>query len=107
MKRYIVYNSEGKILRTGGCPKDIFDKQAHKGEFIIEGIANDVTQKVNFLLDIDSQPIDARVVNKTPEEIEADKPPAIPFEHKPANITNEQWQDVLNRLDALENSLDK
>jgi len=98
MKNYIVYNVQtGIIVKTGICSDSNFARQAEKGQKVIEGEASDVRQKV----------VDNVVVDKTPEEIEADKPPAIPFEHKPANITNEQWQDVLNRLDALENSLDK
>jgi len=39
-----------------------------------------------------------------PEEIEADNPTPIPIplEEQPALITNEQWQEVLNRLEVLE-----
>jgi len=94
MKRFIVYNSKGQILRTGSCPDSIFFRQAHDGEFVIEGKANDVTQKI----------VGGKIVNKTPEEIEADNPTPIPvpFEKRPAQITNEQWQGILNRLDNLE-----
>jgi len=47
------------------------------------------------------------VVNKTPEEIEAEKPLEIFLEKQIAHITNEQWQDVLKRLIKLENHLAK
>jgi len=105
MKRYTVYNATKEILRTGGCSDGDFFKQARNSEFVVEGIANDITQKVEFDgLDEKGQPINPRVVDKTPEEIEADNPtpPEISFEKLPAQITNEQWQDVLKRLDKLE-----
>jgi len=44
MKNYIVYNTQGEILRTGYCPDEMVDIQAQVGELVIEGIANDVTQ---------------------------------------------------------------
>ena len=75
------------------------------GEFIMEGEADDATQKIDFDgFDVDGQPINPRVVDKTPEEIEADNPtPAsMSLEKKPASITNKQWQDVLRRLRVLE-----
>lgn len=104
MKNFIIYNKEEKILSTGSCQdKDL--KLQGIGNFILEGTANDVTQKVEFDgLDIDGQPINPRVVDKTPAEIEADNPiiPEIPEGQRLAYITNEQWQDVLNRFDKLE-----
>lgn len=94
MKNYIVYDNSGTILRTGCCSKGDFFLQVGDGEFVMEGIANDVTQKI----------VDGKVVDKTPEEIEADNPTPIPvpFEKQPANITNEQWQNILNRISELE-----
>lgn len=46
MKSYIVYNIDGKILRTGTTPDTDFNNQNQTGQFIIEGVANDVTQYV-------------------------------------------------------------
>lgn len=93
MKNYILYNKKGKILRTGSCQDESFDLQVQQeGEFIIEGMANDAIQKI----------IDGKVVDKTLEEIEAEKPMPLPFEQQPAFITNEQWQEILNRLITLE-----
>jgi hypothetical protein len=43
MKKFIVYNSDGKILRRGSCPLSTFEQQAKPGELIIEGEANDAT----------------------------------------------------------------
>lgn len=102
MKRFIVYNKDGKILRHGGCPDYNFNLQAQENEFVMEGTANDLKQKVEFFWDIDHNPIDPRVINKTPEEIEAENPPDVQFEKQIAHITNKQWQDVLVRLDKLE-----
>lgn len=42
MKSYIVYNSEGEILRTGICANTDIEKQAHENEYVMEGVANDV-----------------------------------------------------------------
>jgi len=48
MKSFIVYNADGDILRTGTCPDNMMGIQASKsnGEHILEGMANDVTQKI-------------------------------------------------------------
>jgi len=96
MTNFIVYNIKGKILRTGFCPEHILHLQAGDGEFVMEGIANDVSQKI----------VDGKIVDKTPEEIEADNPtpPEIPESKRLANITNGQWQNVLKRLEKLENT---
>ncbi len=61
MKRYTIYNKKGEILRVGQCPNDMFNLQVHpeRGEQIIEGLANDRTQKV----------VDGKIANKTLEEI--------------------------------------
>lgn len=34
----------GKILRTGTCPESMIAIQAHDGERVMEGVANDLTQ---------------------------------------------------------------
>jgi hypothetical protein len=46
MKQFVIYNNEGKILRTGSCPDDMFDIQCGDNESIIEGTANDDMQHV-------------------------------------------------------------
>lgn len=97
MKKFIIFDNAGKILRAGSCQDLDYKKQAQEGESILEGTANDITQKI----------VDGTVVDKTPEEIEADKPPEpelIPFEQRQANIINEQYQSILDRLVALENT---
>ena len=105
MKKFTIYDSEGKILRSGFCTTTSFKKKAGNGEFIFEGIGNDVTQKIEFDgFDDNGQPIDPRVVDKTPEEKEENSLPkkVKSAEQQPASITNKQWQDVLKRLDDLE-----
>lgn len=105
MKSYIVYGLNGEILRTGHCPDRDVELQAGANEFVMEGIANGTTQKVEFDgLDEKGQPVNPRVVDKTPEEIEKENPTTlkIPKSQKLVYITNEQWQAVLKRLDDLE-----
>jgi len=94
--KYLIYDKAGIILRTIECSPAMASIQAKKGEFIMEGEANDAVCKI----------VDGKIVSKTPEEIEATDPtvnPApVPFEKQIAYITNKQWQDVLDRLAALE-----
>lgn len=103
---YIVFDNTKKILRLIDSSPAMSLLQAKDGAFIMEGTANDITQKIEFDgLDVDGQPINPKVVDKTPEEIEAEKPtppPKIPYEKQVAYITNEKWQEILDRLDKLE-----
>ena len=46
MKSYIVYNSEGEILRTGVCAATDLEIQAHENEFVMEGTANDLEHMI-------------------------------------------------------------
>lgn len=46
MKQFIVYNSDGDILRTGSCPDNMFELQAGDGEFVIDGVADDATKRI-------------------------------------------------------------
>jgi len=89
--KFIVYNRNGKILRTGICAAKDLLLQAGKSEFAIKGMANDLIQKI----------VAGEIVNKTTEEIELDSPVVLAGE-QPANIANKQWQDVLKRLSDLE-----
>lgn len=93
MKSYIVYNNDGKILRTGMCPDEAFLKQAQVGEFVMEGAASDYSQKI----------VNGKVVNKTPEEIVAENPPEpeVPWGDQPAQITNKEWEAAKVKLGML------
>jgi hypothetical protein len=46
MKNFIVYTKEGRILRTGTCLEASFSLQAGPGELIIEGEADDATDRI-------------------------------------------------------------
>ena len=91
---FIVHNAQGKILRTGKCLKRDFLRQAHAGETVLEGKADDAKQKI----------VAGKIANKTQAEIDADKPPQTKLEDMPANITNKQWQDMQDRITQLENN---
>jgi len=67
MKKFVVYASNGEILRTGICPDSMVKLQ---GENVIEGEANDIEHKV----------IDGKIIRKTEEEIIAIKEK---MKHKP------------------------
>jgi hypothetical protein len=43
MKHFIVYEANGKIIRTGTCQYETF---ALQGDYVIEGEANDATQYI-------------------------------------------------------------
>lgn len=53
MKNFIVYNKDGKILRTGICPSSDFYLQ---GEYVMEGVANDATQYIQDAEVVDMPP---------------------------------------------------
>lgn len=46
MKRYLVYDAGGTILRTGWCQDDMVQAQAAPGEFAMEGKAVDSINRV-------------------------------------------------------------
>lgn len=46
MKNFVIYDSEGTILRTGSCPDEVFALQRSGDEIILEGVADDATQYV-------------------------------------------------------------
>ena len=63
MKNFIVYDSNGNILRTGQCPDSMVSIQANtQMETVIEGIADDRMQKI----------VNGKVVDRPPEEIPPD-----------------------------------
>lgn len=100
---YIVYNQAGKIMRTGVCDGYVLYLQAGDREFAMEGIANDATQKVKFDgFDEKGQPINPRVVDKTPQEIIDDTPEPEPEEEM---ITKKKWKEVLDRISVLESEV--
>ena len=107
MSNFIVFNENGKFLRTGNCPARMVNKQAGNSEFVMEGIGNDRIDKIKFDgLDAKNKPINPRIVKKTEAEIEHDNPTPtpIPEDDKLAHITNKQWRNMQDRITQLENN---
>ena len=104
-KNYIVFNIDGKILRTGGCPEFLVEAQAHgEDEYVIEGITDDAVDKIEIEeFDDKGKPVKVKVKKKTQAELEAEKPVELPESKKRAVITIEKYQSILDRLEALEN----
>lgn len=104
MKDFIIYNYAGNILRTGSCGDSDLGLQKQENEFVMEGKANDVTQKIEGrgIGPHREWGLERHVVDKSPEEIEAEKPPEMPESKRPAHITKGQLQSILQRLDNLE-----
>lgn len=60
MKQFFVHDAEGNILRTGTCSDDDFSLQAGAGETVLEGEADDATQKIlDGALAVKPEPTDA------------------------------------------------
>ena len=104
-KNYIVFNIDGKILRTGGCPEFLVEAQAHgEDEYVIEGITDDAVDKIEIEeFDDKGKLVKVKVKKKTQAELEAEKPVELPESKKRAVITIEKYQSILDRLEALEN----
>lgn len=47
-KKFVIYNSQGVILRTGDCPEEVFSLQVSEGEFIVEAQACCRNDSVNL-----------------------------------------------------------
>lgn len=94
--KYIIYDVSGTILRSGLCGVGGIEKKKaglSQGEYIMKGTADDITQKV----------VGGKIINKTPEEIDRPSAPEpVPYEQQQANITNEQMQKIIDRLEVLE-----
>ncbi len=106
MANFIAYDEKKQILRTGSAPLGMANMQAGPGEFVIEGVADDQTQKMEFDgLDESGRPINPRLVDKSPAEILADNPPLPPVleENKPANMTKGELAALVKRIENLEN----
>ncbi len=102
---YIVYSETEKILRTGFAPIGMGNMQAGPGEFVIEGVADDRNQKMEFDgLDESGRPINPRLIDKTPGEILTDNPP-LPIvldEDRPARMTKKEVALLMQRVKYLE-----
>lgn len=72
MKQFIVFNDEGRILRVGSCDDPVFSYQARDGEFVLEGMANDILQYIsrpdNVIVDRPTMPITINKLNVVEDE---------------------------------------
>jgi hypothetical protein len=64
MKKYIVYNSNGQIIKTGSCADSDFERQ---GEFVMEGTADDSSQYIENgqIVDMPPRPSDSHFFDYT------------------------------------------
>jgi hypothetical protein len=92
-KNYIIHNLEGKILRTGFCQESDLKYQAQENEFMIEGKACDLKHKIK----------ENRVVEKTDSE-KREGNCIVEMDDQPASITNRQLEEILSRIQTLENN---
>ena len=67
MKSFIIYNVDGIIIRTGSCVDSDFDIQAGDGEFVMEGIADDLCHMI-----LDGQIVDKPEIIVSDYEIKAE-----------------------------------
>lgn len=85
---YIMYNPvTGEIFKTGAC---VSAKRPTppSGMKVMQGVANDATQKIE----------DGKVVDKSPDEL----PPPRP-EHVPRKILKQtEWDELIKRIEILE-----
>ena len=82
MKHFIVYDSDGIILRTGTCVDGDVSLQAGSGEFVMEGTADDATQMI----------VNGEVVSKS-EPTNAEKNAAALEELRVKRDSALQWCD--------------
>jgi hypothetical protein len=86
MKSFVIYNSEGTILRTGSCPDEVFALQCHGSELIMEGAANDAIQCV----------VDGVIVDK-PESSATEQTAVVMFElrqQRDLGLNGTDWTQV-------------
>jgi hypothetical protein len=86
VKNFVIYNSEGTILRTGSCPDSMFDMQCGDNESILEGAANDETQYV----------VDGVIVDK-PDPTPAEQTAVAMFElrqQRDLMLSSTDWTQV-------------
>ena len=94
---YFCYDDEGVIRKFGFCQtKDLELQGKRHGWHVEEGIAHDSKQKMK----------DGKLVNKTPEEIEADRPPRGKIEDEMMFISKKDWQELNTRLNNLEDKVE-
>ena len=66
MKNFIIYNSDGKILRVGMCSDTNLQNQVLDGEFVMEGLANPELERIDngIVVSKSSDELDAKVASE-------------------------------------------
>lgn len=96
MKNFIIHDENGNILSTGTCPDGDMKLQPLPGQFVIEGVANDVKHKI----------VDGKVVEKYPGE-QPPQPPIVPYKNRPARISNDGLANLLKDIIDLNERVSK
>ena len=86
---FIVYNSDGIIIRTGSCVDADFSIQAGENELVIEGVADDSRHMI----------VDGKVVNKpdpeTLTDVELNKELLINIRYRrKVSLSNSDWTQM-------------
>lgn len=86
---FIVYNSDGTIIRTGSCVDADFSIQAGENELVIEGVADDSRHMI----------VDGKVVNKPDPEpltdVELNKELLINIRYRrKVSLSNSDWTQM-------------
>jgi len=107
---YIVFEKDegnfGKILKTGAAPSDVSYKQGKSNQFVLlDCFARDNVHKIQVDgWDRNGGPINPRVVDKTPAEIEAEKA----LRQQDANseemiaVPKSEFDELIGRVERLE-----
>jgi hypothetical protein len=90
-KKFVIYDSEGGILRAGDCPEHLFGLQAQDGEYILEGEADPQTDTVD---------VQAQAVIKGGRVV----PPPAPESY--VAVRRRLYPSVEDQLDMLWHSMD-
>ena len=98
MNKIVKYNPDGSIESYGIMDSMTYQQAIAGGERVMKvpilSPKMDITKKVNT---ITGELVDTGIVPPSPSLI-----PIRPYNKRPANITNEQWQAILNRLEKVE-----
>jgi hypothetical protein len=94
MKRYVIYNGSGKILRYGTCSGPLEAQIQNGGEKVLEITEQNITPSDHWF-----KIVDGELVNKTPR---SSRPPR---RGEKAEISPSEWQALQDRVAELEERL--
>lgn len=111
-KKYIVFERDegdfGRIIKTGSAPADVAFKQGKSHQFVLLDVfARDNIHKIQVdKWDDKGKPINPRIVDKTAEEIEAEKrrdSELNVLSDDEITIKKSQFEELVRRVERLEN----